>query len=69
MAPNVRKIMIYFTAVTSMTRELGARGKSAVFTIRGLYDFHSGAGFCKAQILLQNLIFDFETCPNYQKVT
>ena len=28
-----------------------------------------GARFCKAQILLQNLIFDFETCPNYQKVT
>ena len=41
MAPNVRKIMIYFTAVTSMTRELGARGKSAVFTIRGLNDFRS----------------------------
>ena len=45
MAPNVRKIMIYFTAVTSMTRELGARGKSAVFTIRGLYDFHSALQF------------------------
>ena len=29
----------------------------------------SGAGFCKAQILLQNLIFDFKTCSNYQKVT
>ena len=28
-----------------------------------------GAGFCQAQILLQNLIFDFETCPNNQKVT
>ena len=26
----------------------------------------AGARFCKAQILLQNLIFDFETCPDYQ---
>ena len=29
----------------------------------------AGAGFCKAQILLQNLIIDFETCPNYKKLT
>ena len=30
---------------------------------------HPGARFCKAQILLQNLIFDFKICPNYQNVT
>ena len=36
---------------------------------RSDFAWGSGARFCKSQFLLQNLIFDFKTCPNYQKVT